>query len=65
MIKTKFCLLLLIFVVSFSAKANLRPCFLTVTLNASKTKFTTTELVQLNVILTNSDFESHSILIPG
>jgi hypothetical protein len=65
MIKTKFCLLLLIFVVSFSAKANLRPCFLTVTLNTSKTKFTTTELVQLNVILTNNDVESHSILIPG
>jgi len=65
MIKTKFCLFLLIFVVSFSAKANLRPCFLTVTLNASKTKFTTTELVQLNVILTNNDVESHSILIPG
>ena len=65
MINSKYCLLLLIFVVKFSAIAELRPCFLTITMSASKTKFSTNELVQLNVILTNSDIESHSILIPG
>ena len=64
-IKTKHYLILLIFVVSFSVKADLRPVYLTLEISALKTKFTTTELVQLNVILTNGDFDSHSILIPG
>jgi len=65
MIKTNYFLLLLISVISLSAKADLRPVYLTLEISAPKTKFTTTELVQLNVILTNVDFESHSILIPG
>ena len=65
MIKINYFLLLLIFTISFSAKADLRPVYLTLEISAPKTKFTTTELVQLNVILTNGDFESHSILIPG
>jgi hypothetical protein len=50
---------------SFHVHAGLRECFLKVSLSASKTTFTTTELVQLNVTLTNADSESHSILVPG
>lgn len=61
----KYRFLLLIFAVSFLAKADLRPCYLTMSLNASKTQFTTSELVQINVILTNIDFNTHSILTPG
>ena len=53
------------FAVSFLAKADLRPSYLKVSLSASKTKFTTTELVQINVTLTNGDDKSHSILVPG
>jgi hypothetical protein len=65
MIKIKYCLLFLLFTLSFLAKADLRPCYLRVSISASKTKFTTSELVQLNVTLTNGDLESHSILVPG
>jgi len=65
MIKINYFLLLLIFTISFSVKADLRPVYLSLEISAPKTKFTTTELVQLNVTLTNGDFESHSILIPG
>jgi len=65
MIKIKYYLLFLVFTLSFLAKADLRPCYLRVSISASKTKFTTSELVQLNVTLTNGEFESHSILVPG
>jgi hypothetical protein len=65
MIKIKYFLLFLLFTLSFLAKADLRPCYLRVSISASKTKFTTSELVQLNVTLTNGDLESHSILVPG
>lgn len=64
-IKTKHSLLLLIFAISFSAKADLRPIYLTVEISAPKTKFTTTELVQINVSLKNLDGIDHSILVPG
>jgi hypothetical protein len=36
-----------------------------VTISASKTKFTTSEMVQLNVTLTNKSDQAHSILVPG
>ena len=65
MIKIKYCFLLTIFALSFLAKADLRPCYLTVYLSASKVKFTTNELVQINVTLTNISNESHSIVVPG
>ena len=65
MIKIKYCFLLTIFALSFLAKADLRPCYLTVSLSASKVKFTTNELVQINVTLTNISNESHSIVVPG
>ena len=65
MIKIKYCFLLTIFALSFLAKADLRPCYLTVSLSATKTKFTTNELVQINVTLTNISNESHSIVVPG
>jgi ferredoxin len=64
-IKTKYYLFLLVFVISFSVKADLHPYYLKVSLSASKTKFTTTDLVQLNVTLTNGTDQSHSILVPG
>lgn len=64
-IKTKHYLLLLIFAVSFSVKADLRPVYLTIEISAPKTKFTTTELVQINVSLKNLDGIDHSILVPG
>lgn len=51
MIKIKYCLLLLIFAISFLVKADLRPVYLTIEISAPKTKFTTTELVQINVTL--------------
>ena len=65
MTKTKllFCLFLLF--TNFKLLADLRPCYLTVSLSATKTKFTTTELVQINVTLTNGTNESHSIVVPG
>ena len=65
MIKIKYCFLLTIFALSFLAKADLRPCYLTVYLSASKVKFTTNELVQINVTLANISNESHSIVVPG
>ena len=64
-IKTKHSLLLLIFTISFSVKADLRPIYLTVEISAPKTKFTTTELVQINVTLKNRTGIDHSILVPG
>jgi len=64
-IKTKHYLLLLIFTISFSVKADLRPVYLTVEISALKTKFTTNELVQINVILKNRTGIDHSILVPG
>lgn len=65
MIKTNYFLLLLIFTINFSAKADLRPVYLTVEISALKTKFTTNELVQINVILKNRTGIDHSILVPG
>lgn len=65
MIKTNYFLLLLIFAISFSAKADLRPIYLTLEISASKTKFTTAELIQINVTLKNCTGINHSILIPG
>ena len=65
MIKTNSFLLLLIFTISFSVKADLRPIYLTLEISASKTKFTTAELIQINVTLKNCTGINHSILIPG
>lgn len=65
MIKINYFLLLLIFTISFSVKADLRPIYLTLEISASKTKFTTTELVQINVTLKNCTGINHSILVPG
>ncbi len=65
MIKTNYFLLLLIFTISFSVKADLRPIYLTLEISASKTKFTTAELIQINVTLKNCTGINHSILIPG
>lgn len=65
MIKTNYFLLLLIFAISFSVKADLRPIYLTVEISAPKTKFTTNELVQINVTLKNCTGINHSILVPG
>ncbi len=64
-IKTKHSLLLLIFAISFSAKADLRPIYFTVEISAPKTKFTTNELVQINDTLKNRTGIDHSILVPG
>jgi len=64
-IKSKHFLLLLIFAISFSVKADLRPVYLTIEISAPKTKFTTTELVQINVSLKNIDGIDHSIVVPG
>jgi hypothetical protein len=64
-IKTKNYLLLLIFAISFSVKADLRPVYLTLEISAPKTKFTTSELVQINVTLKNCTGINHSILVPG
>lgn len=50
---------------SSQAHAKLRPCYLSMSLSASKTKFTTSEPVQINVNLTNGNNRSHSILVPG
>ena len=58
-----FCLFLLF--TNFKVHADLRPCYLTVSLSATKTKFSTTELVQINVTLTNGTNASHSIVVPG
>ena len=65
MTKTKllFCLFLLFS--NFKLHADLRPCYLTVSLSATKVKFTTNELVQINVTFTNISNESHSIVVPG
>ena len=65
MIKIKFIFASIILFASFQLHADLRPYYLTVSLSASKTKFTTTEPVQINVTLTNKSDKSHSILIPG
>jgi hypothetical protein len=65
MIKINYFLLLLIFAISFSVKADLRPVYLTLEISASKTKFTTSELVQINVTLKNRTGIDHSILVPG
>jgi len=65
MINIKYYFLITIFAYCFSAKADLRPCYLTVIISASKTKFTTSEMVQLNVTLTNKSDQAHSILVPG
>jgi hypothetical protein len=65
MIKINHFLLLLISVISFSVKADLRPVYLSLEISAPKTKFTTTELVQINVTLKNGTSNRHSILIPG
>lgn len=64
-IKTKHYLLLLIFTISFSVKAELHPIYLTIEISAPKTKFTTNELVQINVTLKNCTGINHSILVPG
>jgi hypothetical protein len=65
MIKTTllFCIFLLF--TNFKVHADLRPCYLTVSLSASKVKFTTDELIQINVTFTNISNESHSIVVPG
>ena len=65
MIKINYFLLLLISAISFSVKADLRPVDLSLEISAPKTKFTTTELVQINVTLKNGTSNRHSILIPG
>ena len=65
MIKINHFLLLLISAISFSVKADLRPVYLSLEISAPKTKFTTTELVQINVTLKNRTSNRHSILIPG
>jgi hypothetical protein len=65
MIKNNYFLLFLIFAISFSVKADLRPVYLTIEISASKTKFTATELVQINVTLKNCRGIDHSILVPG
>jgi hypothetical protein len=65
MIKTNYFFLLLIFAISFSVKADLRPVYLTLEISASKTKFTINELVQINVTLKNCRGIDHSILVPG
>jgi hypothetical protein len=45
--------------------ANLRPVHLSVEIDAPRTKFTNSEIVQINVRLKNTDFKAHSILVPG
>jgi hypothetical protein len=65
MIKINYFLLLLNSAISFSVKADLRPVYLSLEISAPKTKFTTTELVQINVTLKNGTSNRHSILIPG
>ena len=65
MTKTKFLFCLFLLFTNFKLHADLRPCYLTVSLSATKVKFTTNELVQINVTLTNGRNESHSIVVPG
>ena len=65
MINIKFIFASIILFASFQLRADLRPYYLNMSLSASKTKFTTTEPVQINVTLTNISDKTHSILIPG
>ena len=63
--KTHFLHFFLILLSSFSLKANLRPVVLTLEINAPRTRFTTTEIIQINVSLKNCSANDHSILVPG
>jgi hypothetical protein len=50
---------------SLLAQADMWPCNLSMSLKAEKTKFTSTDLVQVDLVLTNRDDRDHSILVPG
>lgn len=60
-----FLYLILFFVTTSDVFADLRPVYFTVEISATKSKFTQSEMVQLNVSLKNIDINEHSILIPG
>jgi hypothetical protein len=49
----------------FLAQADMLPCYLSLSLKAEKTKFTSTDLVQVDLVLTNRNDRDHSIVVPG
>lgn len=65
MFKNRFLPVTLVLLLQIKVQALVYPGHLRIDINAPKTRFTATEIVQLNVVLTNQHNREHSVITPG